>query len=96
MRENHTNYISGGNARSENVDGSVCLLVVEDKTNSTGNKDRVDNSSQVLVALNALEMRKNKKLGGIKVIDEASGKPPNGNSMVMGCLFLSFLRAYRG
>ncbi|KAL2536909.1 uncharacterized protein Fot_18300 [Forsythia ovata] len=83
-RENYTNINNSNSARSENVDSGVRpVVVVEEKTNSTGNVDRVDNSSQVLAALNAVELRENEKMGGIKALDEVSGKLPNDNCVPM-------------
>ncbi|KAL8541957.1 hypothetical protein ACS0TY_002991 [Phlomoides rotata] len=51
------------NASSSNRNGSVALFNASEKLNIAGNVDR-DNSSQVLAALNAVELRENEKLGG--------------------------------
>ncbi|CAI9781718.1 unnamed protein product [Fraxinus pennsylvanica] len=83
-RENYTNVNNGNGARSENADGGVRpLAVVEEKTNSTRNVDGVDNSCQVLAALDGAELGENEKMGGTKALDEVSGKLLNDNCVPM-------------
>ncbi|CAA3015594.1 uncharacterized protein LOC111384862 [Olea europaea subsp. europaea] len=83
-RENYTNAKNTIGARSENVNGGVPpVVVMEEKTNLTGNVNRVDNSSQVLAALNAVELRENEQMGGINALDEVSAKLSNDSSVLM-------------
>ncbi|KAK4424487.1 hypothetical protein Salat_1642100 [Sesamum alatum] len=82
-RENNVNVsISISNRNGSVGSGLAPSVVVEDKMNNRGNVDRVDNSNQVLAALNAVELREN-EIGGITPPSLASRVPSNNDHTVM-------------
>ncbi|KAG8363966.1 hypothetical protein BUALT_Bualt19G0077300 [Buddleja alternifolia] len=72
--ENNVN-VSSSNRNGSMAGGLGSSVTVEEKINTVGNVDRVDNSNQVLEALNAVELRENEKMGGITAQDEGVGIP---------------------
>ncbi|KAL0302618.1 UNVERIFIED_CONTAM: hypothetical protein Sangu_3089800 [Sesamum angustifolium] len=83
-RENNVNVsISISNRNGSVASGLAPSIVVEEKKmNNVGNVDRVDNSNQVLAALNAVELREN-EMGGITPQSLASQVLPNNDHTVM-------------
>lgn len=67
------NSINASSSSNNHRNGSAALFNVMEKPKVAGNVDR-DNSSKVLAALNAVELRENVKLGGQMDIDEKGGK----------------------
>ncbi|KAI3445480.1 hypothetical protein Pfo_002145 [Paulownia fortunei] len=78
--ENNINVCSNRNGI---VASSVGPVIVEEKINMIGNVDRVDNSNQVLAALNAVELRENEKMGGITAQCATSGVTLNDDQAVV-------------
>lgn len=82
-RENNVNVNSSMSNRNGSVaSGLAPSMVVEEKMNNMGNVDRVDNSNQVLAALNAVELREN-EMAGITSQSLGSGVPLNNDHTVM-------------
>ncbi|KAI3448432.1 hypothetical protein Pfo_005097 [Paulownia fortunei] len=78
-RENNVN-VSSSYRNGSVASGLGPSMLVEEKINTAGNVDRVDNSNQVLAALNAVELRENEKMGdGIT----AQGVTPTNDHMLM-------------
>lgn len=81
-RENNVNVNSSISNRNGSVaSGLAPSMVVEEKMNNMGNVDRVDNSNQVLAALNAVELRENEMAGITSHL--GSGVPLNNDHTVM-------------
>ncbi|KAL3814607.1 hypothetical protein ACJIZ3_015875 [Penstemon smallii] len=74
-RENIMNVVNSGSRNGIVSSTAGPSVVVEENISAVGKTDRVENSNQVLAALNAVELRENEKTSGTKASSVEMGVP---------------------